>query len=249
MTEPKPKKRVALFISYYRGMEILKNLLADRELMDRIEIVGVVTDIPGVNCPTNIRHWQYGYTEDEAQMVKKFAEAKGIPVYAGKVKDEAFYAKLENEWKPDIIYMGTFGQKLDERILKAAPAGVFNTHPYDGGQWPSKEYAGRYAFQNILKNKLPHFVLALHRTDEKLDNGELVYNSTPVAVPYEAMKDMDEGKQVQHLHKVIAPAAADLVNTHLRCELGLALTPAQAKVGYVDLVENARRAGRMPSIS
>jgi folate-dependent phosphoribosylglycinamide formyltransferase PurN len=128
---------------------------------------------------------------------------------------------LENEWKPDIAYMGTFGQKLDKRILDAVTGGVFNTHPYDGAQWPSKEYAGLPAFQNVLKNRLSEFVLALHVTNEALDDGKLVCHSSPVKVPYAQIEGMEFGKQVQHLHKVMAPVAAEMIDTHLRREVGM----------------------------
>lgn len=222
------KTRVVVFGSFYRGYHILKNLLSDKELMKRIEIVGVATDDPHQSYVSpQKRVWQYPHTEQEEQMVEKLAEKHGIPVFKGKVKSKEFYDIIENDWKPDIAYMGTFGQLLNNRIIDASANGIYNCHPSDGENWPS--CVGPDPFEQIFESGKRFCGITLHQTNDKFDDGELTCFSERIPVPYEFMEDqeMHIGERVIHMHRLTSPHAGQLVNAHLRSQLDMPLTRMQ----------------------
>lgn len=222
MTEAKPKQRVVIFGSYHRGYHILKSLLEDQELKAKIEIVGVATDDPSQSYVSpSKRVWQYGYTPEEACMVEKLAQRNAIPVYKGRVKSEEFYDLLKNQWKPDIVYMGTFGQLLNNRIIDTPRLGVFNVHPSDGLHWPS--CVGPNPFEQMLEKKSPSCSLALHKANAAFDNGELACFSDRIDLPYDRMESLDLGEKVKLLHRVTSPSAGPLVISHLRTQLEMPL--------------------------
>jgi methionyl-tRNA formyltransferase len=240
------KTRVVVFGSFHRGYHILKNLLNDPQLMQHVEIVGVVTDDPAKNY-TNAKNrvWQYSQNEDDKYMVEKLADAHGIPVYKGRVKPpdpplkdpakqekaageaEAFRTMLKEEWKPDIIYMGTFGQRIDKEIFSIPPMGMYNMHPSDEEEWPS--CTGPNPFEQLFEkhradsSKGKNAIIVLHEVDELFDNGQKAACSERIAVPYEQMKHMSEGDKVLLMHKITSPHAGMLANSHLRSQIDIPL--------------------------
>lgn len=255
------KTRVVVFGSFYRGYHILSNLLNDKELMKRVEIVGVATDDPNAKwVSAGKRVWQYPHTDQEEKMVEELAKKHGIHVYKGRVKplkddgthspeeiekSREFYDILQNKWKPDIIYMGTFGQLLDSTIINTPPMGVFNAHPADGVNWPS--CVGPNPFEQMFEAKNKFCAIALHSTNEQFDNGQLACFSEKVDIPYEQMKDMPLGEQVVHMHRITSPYAGRMINSHLRSQIGMPLTQAiehdVPTVGYSDKITERKIVG------
>jgi methionyl-tRNA formyltransferase len=224
--KPTQKTRVAVFGSFYRGYHILNNLLNDPELAKRIEIVGVATDDPtkpGVSAKKRV--WQYPHTEQEEQMVEELAKKHGIPVYKGKVKTQEFYDLLKNDWKPDIVYMGTFGQLLDEAIINTPKHGIYNMHPSDGVNWPS--CVGPNPFEQMFETKKPFCSITLHKANPRFDDGEFTAFSQRIPIPYDDMEHMTLGEKVVHMHQLTSPFAGELANAHLRSEIGMSLAQSQ----------------------
>lgn len=255
--KPAPKIRVAVFGSFYRGYSILNNLLEDPELANRIEIVGVATDDPtkpGVSAKKRV--WKYPHTEHEEKMVEELAAKHRIPVYKGKVKTKEFYDILQNQWKPDIVYMGTFGQLLDETIINTPKRGIYNMHPSDGVNWPS--CVGPNPFEQMFETRKPFCAIALHKANTKFDDGEFAAFSERIPIPYDDMEHMTLGEKVTHMHRVTSPYAGELANAHLRSEIGMELAkqqdfyankfdkkaPTAASASYRERLKNTEPAAR-----
>lgn len=201
------KTKVALFGSFYRGYYLLNELLYG-PLRTQIEVVGVATDQPDQSyISAHKRVWQYPHSLAEEKMVAELAQRHGIDVYTGRVKQELFYENFEKNWKPHICLMGTFGQKIDDRLFNFPPLGFFNFHPTDGASWPSR-YAGSNPFRELLDDGASHCVICMHRVDSDFDNGELIKKSEPIAIPPDS--------SVVDLHKITSPMAALLAREELR---------------------------------
>ena len=208
-TPRRPKVRVAVFGSFYRGLHVLKALLQG-ELASRVEVVGVATDDPAQPFVSpHKRVWQYPHERHEELMVRQCAEAAGIDVYQGRVKTPDFYAVYESSWRPDLCIMATFGQRIDSRLHQFPRLGFFNIHPCIDDAWPSK-YVGGNPFDALRRDGHRHAVLALHHVDDGFDTGALVAYSERVALPEDA--------GVVDLHRLTAPVAAALVTREL-CSL------------------------------
>jgi methionyl-tRNA formyltransferase len=200
------KLRVALFGSFYRGLFVLNELL-EGPLKDCIDVVGVATDDPAAPyVSAHKRVWQYGYSQDEAVLVPRFALSRGIPVYAGRVKHDHFYSIYESSWSPDICVMATFGQRIDSRLHRYPRLGFYNLHPSDLADWPSK-YAGPDPFTEMIRDRCDHCVITLHAVDDGFDTGARVAVSDRIAVP--------AGVVSTDMHKISAPFAAILVRHFL----------------------------------
>lgn len=198
--------RVALFGSFHRGHAVLNELLSG-PLADRIEIVGVATDDPDQPyVSAHKRVWQYPHEPHERTMVRALARDAGLPVYQGRVKTPEFYAAYENDWRPDICFMATFGQRIDRRLFSFPGNGFFNLHPSDRGDWPSR-YAGPNPFHEMLNDGRDDCAITLHLVDDGFDTGQRIAVSPPVAIP--------QGASVVDLHKITAPHAALLIREQL----------------------------------
>ena len=200
MNAPTPRKvRIALFGSFYRGFNVLSELLKG-PLAARIELVGVATDDVGSDFVSrHKRVWAYPHRPDEETMVEALAELHGIGSYKGRVKTEAFYAMYEQQWQPDLCISATFGQRIDARIYQYPMLGFFNLHPCLDDGWPSR-YAGPNPFQALLDDKSDHAVIALHEVDDGFDTGRLVAISEKLYFPPTI--------SVVDLHKASSPLAA-----------------------------------------
>lgn len=194
--------RIAVFGSFYRGYHVLDALLSG-PIRERVEVVGVATDDPGQSyvSPTK-RVWQYPHTPRERTMVADLARERGIDVFTGRVKTAEFYARIENDWRPDLCVMATFGQKIDARLFGLPRLGFFNLHPCKDDAWPSR-YVGGNPFRLLLEDGSEYCVIAMHQVDEGFDTGPLRAFSARIPIP--------AGADVVALHKLTSPAAAELM--------------------------------------
>jgi methionyl-tRNA formyltransferase len=203
---PKSPIKVALFGSYYRGLCVLEELLKV-QAEGIVKVVGVATDNPDKTFVSpHKRLWQYPHTQNEKTMVADLARAGNLPVYSERIKTFKFYDIFENQWKPDICYMATFGQLVDNRLFKYPRFGFYNLHPSGDKSWPS--YVGGNPFQMMLNNGDDYCVISLHEVDEKFDNGKLINTTERIYFP----RDIS----VPELHKLTSPKAGILVSEHLK---------------------------------
>jgi len=207
--------RIVLFGSYYRGYFVLTELLTG-SLCDHVEVVGVATDNPSESYVSpGKRVWQYGYSDDEANLVRTLADDNAIPVYDGPVKTSEFYELLETEWRPDLCVMATFGQLIDERLFDFPTLGFFNLHPSDRAGWPSR-YAGPDPFAAMIRDHRRECVLSVHHVDGGFDTGDRVLTSELIPIP--------PGVNVRDMHKLTAPYAGQVVRQLVSGKLSIRKT-------------------------
>lgn len=194
--------RIAVFGSFYRGFHVLDALVSG-PIRDRVEVVGVATDDPSQSFVSPAKRvWQYPHTQHERTMVGDLACAHSIDVYTGRVKTAEFYARFENDWRPDLCVMATFGQKIDARLYGLPRLGFFNLHPCKDDAWPSR-YVGGNPFRMLIGDGSEYCVIAMHAVDDGFDTGPLFAFSERIPIP--------PGADVVSLHKLTAPIAAKLV--------------------------------------
>jgi methionyl-tRNA formyltransferase len=197
----RPKVRVAVFGSFYRGFYVLHELL-NGDIRDQIEVVGVATDDATQSYVSpGKRVWQYPHMPADRTMVQVLAQSHGIEVHTGRVKTPEFYERMNQAWKPDLCIMATFGQKISAELFDAPPLGFYNLHPCIDDAWPSL-YVGGNPFQALLNGHKPYTVIAMHRVDAGFDTGELIAYSERVAIPPHV--------GVVDLHKITSPVAGRL---------------------------------------
>lgn len=200
------KCRVALFGSFYRGFYLLNELLLGR-LSEQVTVVGVATDNPdGAFVSAERRVWQYPHTQYEKQMVVELAREHGLEPYLGKVNSPEFYAMLENEWKPDLCVMGTFGQRIGKRLIDAPALGFYNLHPCIDDAWPSK-YIGGNPFEALMQDGQRYSCVVFHGIDEGFDTGPFVARTDRIALPSQT--------SVTDMHKISAFASAQLASKEI----------------------------------
>lgn len=189
------KIRVALLGSFYRGYYLLQELLSG-EVSDRVKVVGVATDVPAKSFTSASRRvWQYPHEPFEETMVSDLALQNGIDTYTGRVKTEKFYSIYEQDWQPDLCLMATFGQLIDERIFRFPQLGFYNLHPAIDTRWPS--YAGPDPFTEMIAGGERYTAVAMHRVNDRFDDGELVAFSDRVYIP--------DGVTAVDMHKLTSP--------------------------------------------
>lgn len=176
------KVRVALFGSFYGGFHLLTEMLTG-SLKEHVEVVGVATDDPkNAYVSPHKRLWSYPHTREEEEMVGNAARKAGICVYTGKVKTPEFYDMYENEWRPDLCLMATFGQVVDNRLIGFPRMGFYNFHHSHDDQWPS--YPGPNPIQAMIDDGHKYVVISMHSVEERIDHGELVARSQRVYMPH-----------------------------------------------------------------
>ena len=191
--------RIAVFGSFYRGFFVLNELLKG-PLKERLQVVGCATDDPASSfVGAHKRVWKYGYSKQEATLVRSLAEEYSVPVFDGRVKDDSFYRIFQTQWKPDLCIMATFGQMIDERLFTYPKMGFFNLHPSDLSDWPSR-YAGPNPFSEMLKDGRTDCVITVHHVDGGFDTGDRVLTSEVIPIP--------AGAEVKDMHKITSPYAA-----------------------------------------
>src|SRR5262249_4954047 len=136
------KLRVSIFGSFYRGEQLIKAVLAfQQEHPHLIDFVGIATDDPfHPRTSPHARVWQYLIDGEKAAHVHAIialAKAHKIPIWQGNVKGAEF-ADIFAGWKPSIVYMGTFGQRIPPHIFEQPKYGFLNFHPtVERHKWPS----------------------------------------------------------------------------------------------------------------
>lgn len=204
--------RVAVFGSFYRGYHVLHELLYGA-LSQQLVVVGVATDDPAQSYVSAARRvWQYPHSVSERSMVARLAREHELEPWTGRVKSAEFYELFENGWRPDVVIMATFGQKIDARLYQYPRLGFLNLHPCKDDAWPSR-YVGGNPFQQLLDEGSEYCVIALHAVDDGFDTGELVALSERIAIP--------PGAGVVDLHKMTAPVAAALAVRELERRMPL----------------------------
>ena len=195
------KVRLAVFGSFYRGREVLREALQGR-LAQFVRVVGVATDDPAKSYVSpGKRVWQYPHESWEERMVSELAETAGIEVFNGRVKTEEFYTLFSQRWQPDLGIMPPSGRRIAARLFEYPRLGFYNLHPCLDDAWPSR-YRGGNPFAALMAEGRTYGVIALHRVDADFDTGELIAYSRPFPLP------PDTG--VVELHKLTAPVAAEL---------------------------------------
>lgn len=203
---PEEKVRLAVFGSFYRGREVLREALHG-SLARLVEVVGVATDDPTQSYVSpHKRVWQYPHEPWEERMVAEMAEAAGIEVYTGRVKTDAFRALFRQRWRPELCIMATFGQLIDPPLFDFPRLGFYNLHPCLDDGWPSR-YRGGNPFAALMAEGRSRTVIALHRVDADFDTGELIAYSRPCPLSPDA--------SVVEMHKITAPLAAELTAREL----------------------------------
>lgn len=193
--------RVAVFGSFYRGYHVLHELLVG-DLAGRLEVVGVATDDPAqAFVSPGKRVWQYPHSSHERDMVARLAGEHGIAVWKERVKTPEFRTVFTQQWRPDVVVMATFGQKIDAPLFGFPRFGFFNLHPCLDDGWPSR-YVGGNPFRELIDDQVPYCVIAMHQVDDDFDTGPLRAFSERIPMP--------PGAGVVDLHKLTAPVAARL---------------------------------------
>ncbi len=228
------KLRVSIFGSFYRGEELIKAVRAfQQEYPLLIDFAGIATDDPfHARTSPQTRVWQYLNDEEKAVHVRgivTFAQANGIPVWQDNIKGPKF-ASTFADWKPDVVYMGTFGQRVPRHIFTQPAYGVLNFHPtVDHHKWPS--YVGGNPFSEMIARGERHGAIALHEVNEEFDNGPLIsFSGNYRILPNDT---------VVALHQRTAVEAGKLVEWHLRELFGLSqprygIRPVAKLVQFVD---------------
>lgn len=177
------KTRVVLFGSFYGGYHFLNEMLTG-SLSESVEVVGVATDDPrSTYVSAHKRLWSYPHTRVEEELVSRLAEEHGVPVYTGKIKTPEFYRIYENDWRPDLCLMATFGQVVDRRLIHFPTLGFYNFHHSSDDGWPS--YPGPNPIQHMVDDGKDYVVISMHTVEERIDHGELVARSARVPMPPE----------------------------------------------------------------
>ena len=175
----------------------LKHLLAD----PLFSIVGVVTQ------PDRPK----GRGQKMAMPpVKELAKAFGIEVLQPeKVSDPAFVSLLA-KYKPDVIVVVAFGQKIPKEILDMPPLGCINVH---GSLLP--KYRGASPIHRAIMNGESETGITTMYMSEGWDEGDIIYLSRVKIGPDETVGELhdrlaEEGgkllvKTLHDLHDGIAP--------------------------------------------
>jgi methionyl-tRNA formyltransferase len=202
----RPKCRIAVFGSFYRGFYLLNELIHG-DLREQVTVVGVATDDPGASfVSADRRVWQYPHTPYERNMVAELALEHGLEPYAGRVNSQAFYDLFESSWRPDLCVMGTFGQRIGKKLIDAPALGFYNLHPCIDDAWPSK-YIGGNPFEALMQDSQRYSCVVFHGIDEGFDTGPFIARTDRIAMPRQTT--------VTDMHKISAFAAAQLASQEI----------------------------------
>ena len=198
--------RVAVFGSYYQGKAVIEKLLElQQQYPDALCLVGVATDDPSSpRVSPQKRIWRFAAPE-EYDMIPKLAAENNIPVWTGSIKETSFYQQFAEDWRPDVCYMATFGQKIPAPVFDQPRLGFYNFHPAVDRAWPS--YTGGDPFGGMIAAKEPFCSVAMHEVDEEFDHGPLLAFSEPVLIKTD--------DTILSMYKKTSATTADMVQWHL----------------------------------
>ena len=182
------------------GYQVLSELLFG-ELANRVKVVGVATDDPAQPFTNSkVRLWKYPHTQDDETLVRWFASHHELPTFTGKVMSPEFHALMREDWRPDLVLMATYGQKIPNQIIELPRLGFFNFH-HSGPTWPS--YPGPDPIAAMQRDGRKDLVLTMHTVTEVIDGGEFVARSHRVAIP--------EGVNAIQMHRITWPQMENFV--------------------------------------
>jgi methionyl-tRNA formyltransferase len=130
-----------------------------------------------------------------------------LKVFTGRVNDAPFHEIIEQQWKPDLCIMATFGQRIRKRLIHYPSLGFYNLHPCIDDKWPSK-YVGGNPFEALKRDGMKYTKVAFHAIDEDFDTGPLIAMTPRIAIPDEV--------SVVDMHKITSPSAARLAGRELQ---------------------------------
>lgn len=192
--DPQARVRVAVFGSFLGGFYVLGELCFG-PLASRIELVGVATDDPKKPFThPSVRLWKYPHSREDELMVPRLARAIGLPVFAGRVTTPGFIRTFVDGWRPHLCLMATFGQKIPDALIGYPTLGFYNLH-HSADHWPS--YPGPDPIAAMVRDRLKHLVLTLHKVTDVIDGGEFVARSHAVAIP--------DGVNAVEMHRITWP--------------------------------------------
>jgi methionyl-tRNA formyltransferase len=194
------RARVAVFGSFMGGYHVLDELLFGK-LAARVKLVGVATDDPTQSFTNSkVRLWKYPHTQDDERLVRRFADSQELPIFSGRVKSQEFDDLMREDWRPDLVLMATFGQKIPNQIIALPRLGFFNFH-HSGPTWPS--YPGPDPIAAMIRDGCKDLVLTMHTVTDVIDGGEFVARSHRVAIP--------EGVNAIQMHRITWPQMGDFI--------------------------------------
>lgn len=177
--------RVVLFVSCNCGNNVLWSLnLLEQKFPHNLNIIGVATDDPvdpDARISLKKRIWSQYTPGERADLKNKIINSCmtiGIPCYTGAVKTD-YFRNIYQSWKPEVLLMFCFGQKLDSSLYGYPALGSYNLHPSD---LPRQMGAGTQPFQNAIRNGLKTSPLVIHQITELIDMGPIVGVSPPVNI-------------------------------------------------------------------
>jgi methionyl-tRNA formyltransferase len=212
--------RVAVFGSFWRGVRMTDYLRSmERNGAGAVEIVGVATD-EAMDVRARIsrakRFWQYLSPAEAAQQLLQILSAnlrEGIPAYTGTVKCAGFAEDVLPRWDPQVILMGTFGQRVDEAVFGYPEFGMYNFH---SGDLTLGKYSGADPFTAMITEGESTMCVTMHEVDEGMDSGRIIWRSCDIATGYEVLSRLPADRDrlwphwISALHFVTGFAAAEM---------------------------------------
>ena len=141
-------------------------------------------------CPLMNRHGLAGWRKAKAWRRKLKTQMIGL----------TRLASGGGPWRPDLVLMATFGQKIPNQIIALPRLGFFNFH-HSGPMWPS--YPGPDPIAAMIRDGCKDLVLTMHTVTDVIDGGEFVARSHRVAIP--------EGVNAIQMHRITWPQMADFI--------------------------------------
>ncbi|MES2328679.1 MAG: formyltransferase family protein [Bacteroidota bacterium] len=178
--------RVVLFGSAGAGMLTLEGLkkLKHRYGIEKIQLVGLATDdvrTDHARISLKKRIWRHFPPEMRVKMAEGIIQRaidESMEVFTGNIKS-AFFAKLLDEWKPDVIVMSCFGQIIPESVFTYPPLGMYNIHPSD---LKNEIGIGAKPLEDTIALKMSHTCVSVHKVTETVDYGWIVGQSPPICI-------------------------------------------------------------------
>jgi methionyl-tRNA formyltransferase len=170
-----------------------------------VQVVGVVTDNPSdAASNSHVRFWRYGYTRAEANLVRNTASMFDIPTYSGRIDTRIFRDVFEEQWRPQLIVVSAFGQRLHHCFYSYPAYGAFNLHP---GSEDFPSYAGPTPYEEMIADGRAHHVINMHSVTDHIDHGPFVARSERIPIPL--------GATVKDMHLLAAAPAARFAATQV----------------------------------
>ncbi len=198
--------RVTVFGSLTRGICLVANMLQaiERNGQNKAVLTGVCTDgsyFDEARISARKRVWQFLSPEIKEAVTRQIMDLtleSGVPCFTGKVKSDAFEETiLPQMYKPDVAFMGTFGQAISKRIFDLPQFGMYNFHPSD---LANGKYPGPNPFSEMLEAGETTTRMTAHWVSEGFDEGRVVGYSPEVCVEFEKPERWTLGQKIIALH-------------------------------------------------